>query len=49
MLDITLITDTSDQDRYLGRRAAGKEAADALDRAYRETKKDDPDDGVSAG
>jgi integrase len=37
------------QDRYLGRRAAGQEAAQALDRAYRETKKDEPDDGVSAG
>jgi integrase len=36
------------QDRYLGRRAAGTEAANALERAYREGKSD-PDDGVSAG
>jgi integrase len=36
------------QDRYLGRRTAGKEAADALDRAHREGQKD-TGEGVSAG
>jgi len=36
------------QDRYLGRRAVGKEAADALDRAHREGQKD-AGEGVSAG
>jgi len=36
------------QDRYLGRRAVGKEAAEALDRAHRAGQKDAGDD-VSAG
>lgn len=36
------------QDRYLGRRGVGKEAAAALDRAYRAAAKRD-DGGVSAG
>jgi hypothetical protein len=36
------------QDRYMGRRSVGKDAAAALDRAYREAKPDD-DDGISAG
>lgn len=36
------------QNYYLGRRASGKDAAEALDRAYREAKTVD-DDGVSAG
>ncbi|MGQ0482499.1 MAG: tyrosine-type recombinase/integrase [Pseudonocardia sp.] len=36
------------QDRYLGRRSSGKNAAAALDRAHREAKTEG-DDGVSAG
>lgn len=36
------------QDRYLGRRAVGRAAADALDRAHRAVKKKG-DEGSSAG
>jgi integrase len=37
------------QDRYLGRRAAGQEAAEALECAYREARPEKPEDDVSAG
>jgi integrase len=35
-------------DHYLGRRSAGREEADALDRAHQDATKE-KDDGVSAG
>jgi hypothetical protein len=36
------------QDHHLGRRSAGREAAEALQRAFRTAKKEG-DEGVSAG